>query len=162
MTDQERIPQRDVKRFWEKVKIGPADDCWIWQGKPVGGYGRITIGGSVIRAHRLSWQLAHGPIPEGMLVCHNCPGGDNPLCVNPAHLFLGTNADNTADKIAKGRARYAQGSRVSGAKLTEADVLVIRDLRADGHTYQRIAARFRVSERAISRITRGEGWGHVD
>lgn len=95
------------QRFWAKVK--KADGCWLWTGagSRKGEHGRIGIGGrseGIALAHRLSWELHHGPVPDGFCVCHRC---DNPPCVNPAHLFLGTKGDNNRDMYAKGRA-YAQ------------------------------------------------------
>jgi hypothetical protein len=87
--------------FWEKVNIKNKDECWEWQGKnDPAGYGRYSIG---YYAHRLAWEYINGEIPISMFVCHHC---DNPLCVNPLHLFLGTAKDNTDDMIKKGRAGF--------------------------------------------------------
>lgn len=98
-----------TERFWPRVnKAGPihavlGTPCWLWTGAPDNrGYGRLstTLGGSVLKAHRLSWEIANGAIPEGLCVLHRC---DNPPCVNPEHLFLGTRPDNARDMADKGR-----------------------------------------------------------
>lgn len=96
-----------LARFEAKISPEPTSGCWLWTGSVAGfGYGRIQRGprgGGVVLAHRVSWELYRGPIPVGLCALHRC---DQPACVNPDHLFLGTHADNTADKIAKGRLRY--------------------------------------------------------
>lgn len=96
-------------RFWEKVEMG--DGCWEWQGAFDGhGYGQLNVDGRRVLAHRLAYELTHGPIPKGLLVLHDCPDGDNPACVNPDHLWLGTHKDNSQDMSNKGRWRNQFGS----------------------------------------------------
>lgn len=97
-------------KLWSKVDICSEDECWVCQTKPsVGGYRRIKIDGVSYRAHRLAWELSHGPIPDGLVVRHRCPTGPNPGCCNPKHLQLGSHADNVADREADGNT--ARGDR---------------------------------------------------
>ncbi len=93
------VPPRE--RFWDKVDLsaGP-NKCWLWLGATNTRYGMFWCGGRQVKAHRFSWEMVHGPIPDGLLVCHRC---DNPPCVNPSHLFLGSMSDNILDAVAKGR-----------------------------------------------------------
>jgi hypothetical protein len=159
------IPVRSSYRqrpFWDKVAIGPG--CWEWQGRRNFGYGyRINTQTRRQEAvHRTVWEQIHGPIPDGLFVCHRC---DNPPCVRPDHLFLGTHLDNVADMVTKGRSRWinrkgrpVRGSRHSQAKLTEADVLIIRQRLAVGEADDAISRDYGVSPDAVSLIRRGKTW----
>lgn len=131
--------------------------CWEWQG-PRGkqGYGYAKIAGLPSRAHRLSYELHYGPIPDGLYVCHTC---DNRACVNPTHLFLGTAADNTADMVAKGRAYKPRGEAHPHAKLTWGDVREIRRLYATGkYTQEKLGQRFGVNRTTVWSIVHHKAW----
>lgn len=149
-------------RFMERVDCslghGPDGDCWMWIGhRGGGGRGYLSDGTGRKRKRRVS-QLAYeffvGPRADGHYVCHSC---DNPPCVNPAHLFLGTHVENMADRDAK--SRQAKGERIGTAKLAENDVRWIRFLIAQGlSTQRRIASAFGVSETTVSMIKNGHHW----
>lgn len=149
-----------AERFWERVR--KTDGCWLWTGgRMMLGYGRLEEGrGLVLLAHRVSWQLHHGPIPEGVEVCHNCPGGDNPSCVNPAHLFLGTHADNMRDAGVK--KMMAHGERHPHAKVTEEIVRTIRNRYAAGDiTQQQLADESNLALSTVCCIIHRKAWSHV-
>jgi len=111
------VDQQAIDRFWSKVAKAGAGDCWPWSASTVrGGYGKFSIESRYVQAHRLSWVLAHGQISGALLVLHRC---DNPPCVNPSHLFLGTHLDNVIDMYAKGRQpNRARTSCLRGHELT--------------------------------------------
>lgn len=158
------LKRTTVERFLERVTVGAG--CWLWLGKPNGaGYGMISHNGRGERAHRVSWMLHRGAIPDGISVLHHC---DNRMCVNPAHLFLGTIADNNADMCQKGRARYwfrvnpPRGVKHHRAKLTDADVVRIREAAKTGLSHRAIAETFGVSRPTVTRVVAAKGWKHVE
>ncbi len=142
-------------RFWAKVKRGNLSECWEWTaGKNAKGYGGFRVGGAMEQAHRMAWSLTSGPIPGGLCVLHKC---DNPGCVNPRHLFLGTQADNIVDMKEKNRGTI--GEQNPGAKLTFEQVKMIREEGArPGVTQTALAAAFSVSQPQISSIISGRCW----
>jgi hypothetical protein len=159
-------PDSIIQRFWPKVDT--SGDCWLWTACTCkGGYGCFCLGNShkprQINSHRFVWEITYGPIPAGLCVLHRC---DTPACVRPTHLFLGTTADNIADKMAKGRARGGgsdqRGENNNGAKLTEATVRQIRQLRAEGYSYAKIAAQVGTSSGNCLLVCKRVTWQFVD
>lgn len=133
--------------------------CIEWQkSKHTRGYGLTTVNNKSISTHRVSYELFVGPIPDGIFVCHRC---DNPPCINPLHLFLGTPNDNMNDMFTKGRNADLRGHRNGGAKLTADDVIEIRRRRANGELLRTIAADFGISESTASQIFNRLRWAHV-
>ncbi len=166
-------------RFWEKVGIyNSHSDCWEWRGtKRSDGYGNIRSDGKVIRAHRLSYTLNVGKIPNGIFVLHRC---DNPSCVNPRHLFLGTAKDNSQDMMSKGRNMHItkpwtlargdrngthtkpetvrRGSRIEWAKLDEGKVREIRSRYSGGESAPTLAKEFGVYFGTIYKVIYRHTW----
>ena len=133
--------------------------CWMWTGYVMkGGYGRMGFNGNIMLAQRFSWELHYGPIPEGMDVCHHC---DTPPCVNPDHLFLGTQKDNNYDSVEKGRNRGAPGESNGSSKLKNKNVLAIRKLKGKGLSQVRVGEMFNISRVVVSGIWRNKAWQHV-
>jgi hypothetical protein len=150
-----------ITRFWKYVKRDAPDKCWLWQGaKHNFGYGVIHDGTRMIGTHRFSWQIHIGPIPDGLFVLHRC---DVPGCVNPNHLFLGTNSDNMHDKEKKGRGRYVSkpGEQNPIAKLTDEAVRQIRHDVSLGSTQKKLADQYHVTPTTISDIVKRKRWKHI-
>ncbi len=154
-----RIPLET--RFLSFFVRGKKEDCWLWTGSPnSAGYGTIRMPGrkgKTALAHRLAFFIAHGAFDETLCVCHEC---DTPLCVNPNHLFLGTNAENVADRDKKGRCRAGgkPGEKCGHAKLTDDKV---RAIRSDNRTHEEIADSFGVARSTITNIKLGRTWKHI-
>lgn len=128
-------------RFW--ARVDKSGDCWTWSGLKKGnGYGRVWWDGRGTTAHRAAWMIANGPIPPGLCVLHRC---DNPPCCNPAHLFAGTQQQNIADKVAKGRHRY---------ELSLLEIAEIREQIDSGLSDTEIAAAFGVARNTIGNYRR--------
>lgn len=151
MTTKKTLPGR----FWEKVKIiDDKDSCWEWQaGCFSRGYGAFRFKGKLCRAHRVSYKLVFGEIPDGMDVLHSC---DNKKCVRPKHLFPGSHADNMKDMAAKNRSLF--GNKNPMSKLAEDDV---REIRQTDLSRQQAAEKWGVSPQCISQIWARETWAYV-
>lgn len=146
-------PFERLEKLCERV---PFSGCWLWLGAVTKfGYGKITVDGNHTTAHRWSWTLRRGPIPDGLHVLHKC---DVPACVNPDHLFLGTALDNDQDKRRKGRHYVLPIQR--NPKLTEEQVADIRRLRGL-ETIVSLGKKFSVHHSVVSRIQRGKSWAHI-
>lgn len=148
------------ERFWQRVN--KTASCWLWTGSPAkGGYGHFRMAGKNTSPHRVSYTLAYGSIPEGMFVCHHC---DTPLCVNPAHLFLGTPKDNSQDMARKGRGHRGNSNPPRGeahfaAKLTWPIVRAIRErYAAGGITCKTLASEYGVTATNVHAVVRGMLW----
>lgn len=154
----------DIESFMARVEFEPNSGCWLWSGAPgSGGYGVVKYDGRNQKAHRVSWALHTGAMPpRDRKVCHRC---DTPACVNPGHLWLGTQQDNIADMVAKGRHRAPSGhfgTRSSVAVLDEERVWAIRHMLKLGlFGVNEIARGYDVSPMTISRIGSWHSWPHV-
>jgi hypothetical protein len=149
----------DIDRFMQYVEMIPESGCWIWMGALFDdGYGAFKLNGQK-RAHRAAYQLFVGEVPTGMFICHRC---DTPACVNPAHLFPGSHADNTLDMMRKGRngiiSEKKKGERHHAARLTEDQV---RSIRADPRSNQELAPIYGVRWKTIWQVRRRDSWKHI-
>ncbi len=151
-----------IARFWAKVDRRDAGECWPWMATTRESYGAIKHRGKVFSAHCVAWILANArQIPKGQIVRHSC---DNPQCCNPAHLLLGTPADNVRDMHERGLARYARGAQCYNAVLTEELVRTIRSIReAERIGYRAIARRLGIPEheQAVKGVVENKSWKHV-
>lgn len=152
-------------RFWSHVdkfgvQIITDSRCWNWTGpRRDGGYGRFRVNGVKTEAHRYSYEIHKGSIPNNQLICHRC---DNPSCVNPEHLFVGSVIDNVRDMVNKGR--QAKGESKPTSKLSECDVLYIRKIYRSKHRInglKALALRYHVSVRTMWSIIHKETWSHI-
>jgi hypothetical protein len=140
-----------ILRFWAKVDQGGPDDCWLWTStKNAKGYGTIGLERNLsMYAHRFSYVIAYGDIPDAQFVCHRC---DNPSCVNPRHLWLGSSAENTADMMKKGRHGSTDQNRL---KVTSEQVAQLRQMHLDGVPQPELAEKFGLSLGYVSSVVRG-------
>jgi len=147
------------QRFMKYVSLDDANRCWLWTSAMRGGYGVFWLHGHCTSAHRVSWSLHHGPIPADMNVLHKC---DTPACVNPAHLFLGTQQDNADDMLAKGRGRYdtnpPRGERQWQSKLSAEH---IKNIRSDDRSQIEIAHDYGICPSHVSKIKSRKRWQHL-
>lgn len=167
-----------IARFWSHVDRSNPAACWLWGGRRDRHHiisFQVNGKGCGAGVHRVAWELTNGLIADDLWVLHNCPGGDNPSCINPAHLWLGTSRDNIDDMVRKGRQaqgsshisrvhpeRMPRGERHGQARLSEREVLAIRaQFAAGGVNYKQLANLFRVSDQQVARIVRRKCWSHI-
>ena len=149
----------DLARFMLMTKIGQRHECWEWQGNaPQGRHGHFSIKAKAVIAHRWIYEMCCGPIPSGMVIRHKC---DNPKCVNPIHLTIGTPRDNVMDMHERGRGADRRGEKHPLAKLDAETVLKIRAGKEVGRTNSDLAAEFGISNQHIGKIVRRENWRHI-
>lgn len=147
-------------RYADRIRLAGDAECWLWTGaQAAGGYGHTHRNGEHVYAHRAAFECANGiGSSDGWVIRHKC---DNPPCCNPAHLLSGTYADNAADCAERGRTNPAKGEAIWTAQLTEADVLLMRQMSREGQTIAAIQALFPVTAVSISLALRGSTWAHL-
>lgn len=147
-------------RYWANVQRGADGDCWPWLASKSEGYGQIRFAGEKLGSHVVSYRLAYGEVPPGLMVLHRC---GNRECCNPAHLYAGNYADNTKDAVGHGThvCNFGRGTSHIGSKLTPDQVRAIRDALARGQSQRSIAEQMGVGQQTISAINLGETWRHV-
>lgn len=148
----------DIKRFWSKIR--KTRGCWWWTASTnPSGYGQLRFGKELKSAHRISYELTNGKIPKGLFVLHKC---DNPSCVRPDHLFLGTPADNMRDMINKHRGNKPFGENHYFAKISEKDVIEIKRKYSLGNiSTRKLATQYNIGKSQIHAIIVGKKWKHV-
>lgn len=162
-TPEQKFVKRQA-RFWSKVRVKAPEECWEWTGsKSEFGYGQtrqiINANGRTTLAHRVSWELKHGPIPNDQWVLHKC---DNPPCVNPDHLFIGSQKDNMQDCKSKGRMICAKGEMAGNVILTSESVKAMRQaFRSGTQTMRQLGIQYGVTADAAYRVIRGINWKHI-
>ena len=157
-----QTPLNKMKRFWNKVNIQGLNKCWLWTASQHrNGYGRFRYNGKIQSTHRVAWELTNGFIPEDLQVCHNCPSGDNKLCVNPNHLFLATHAEHGKDMQAKKQMTDKKGGLNGRAKLNDWKVCGIMARYLQGISQSQVAKEFNISEITIARICAKKSWAHL-
>jgi hypothetical protein len=162
------IPLPPAARFWKHVAVAEPDACWEWTGAkypPPNAYGFMSAGvfygaKKFVKAHRVSWEIANGPVPDGLNILHKC---DNQGCVNPAHLYAGTQQQNVRDRAVRrrGKEHRQNGSANDNAKLTDAQIVAVRELRKAGQSQMDISRMFGMSQSQISKILNGKAWAHL-
>lgn len=158
------LTQEEINLFWSRVN--KTDSCWLWTaGKFKFGHGNFWVSSAKLGqyAHRIAFFLTKGYLPEPPLcILHNCPGGDNPACVNPAHLWVGTKKENNQDKMRKGRCNAPIGERQGRAILTEVQVKeIIQKYEARELNQVELASAYGVTQSAISLIVRKRNWAYL-
>ena len=152
------MDENTVKRFWNKVDVRSKEECWNWTASKIRGYGQMSKGKnkSPYRAHRLSWMINRGEIKDNLHVLHHC---DNPSCVNPNHLFLGTQQDNMKDMVSKNRQQRVSAEKATGSKLTWKNVNSIRsEYENGGVSMKDLAIKYGVWRATISSVLRNKSW----
>jgi len=152
------FPENKIEFFLSKIDKNGSNGCWKWNGtKDKDGYGQLKVNKKQYRAHRASWMIHYGEIPESMLVCHKC---DNRECTNPNHLFIGSPSDNSEDMVFKNRSAKPKGELNNNSILTSIQVSQIMDLLSNGMTAVDVAKKFNVCNSTIQNINHGS-WSHV-
>ncbi len=146
-------------RFWKKISKDGENGCWKWlNAKDKDGYGKIRVQATDMRAHRLSWIIHRGQIPESSLILHTC---DNPECTNPEHLYAGSNTNNMQDREARNRIQHFKGEDCNFSTLTSELIIKIREMRSAGGKQLEIANLFGISRPHVSAICSRKVWKHI-